>query len=198
MASVAPFLYDAAVTESGSRTRTRRAILDAAVSVLSRRPTASLAEIADEAGVGRTTLHRYYPERSDLLDAISADALAQIAAAMRRARPADGSAREALLRLCRELFDLGELLTVVFSQILTPGRPEWEESSDTDNEMLHLVERGHRDGSISTALTPYWVHGLLWTTLYAADSYVRETGCSRHDALAMAVASLDGAIRPPA
>jgi len=47
-------------------------------------------------------------------------------------------------------------------------------------------------------LTPLWIQSLLWPLLYAADSYVRETGGSRHDAMAMAMAlsSLDGAVRP--
>ncbi|MBQ1052796.1 TetR family transcriptional regulator, partial [Micromonospora sp. C51] len=53
--------------ETGSRARTRQAILQAAIEVLSRNPAASLGEIATAAQVGRTTLHRYFAERSDLL-----------------------------------------------------------------------------------------------------------------------------------
>lgn len=195
-------LYDeemiARVVESGGRARTRRAILDAAVSVLSRRPGASLGDVAEAAEVGRTTLHRYFPERSDLLDAVSADALERIAAAMHRARLADGPPRQALLRACRELFDLGELLTLVFHEALFAGRHEWQEPSEADVALLALVERGHADGSIDATLTPLWVQSLLWSLLYAADSHVRDTGGSRHDALGMALRSLDGAVRPPA
>ena len=42
----------------GRPDRTRRALLDAAVSVLTKDSSASLAEVASVAGVGRTTLHR--------------------------------------------------------------------------------------------------------------------------------------------
>ncbi|MEU1179064.1 helix-turn-helix domain-containing protein [Streptomyces sp. NPDC005820] len=52
---------------------TRRAILDAAITLLATDPTASLSEVAAAAGVGRTTVHRYFPERSDLLAAIGVD-----------------------------------------------------------------------------------------------------------------------------
>lgn len=74
-----------ALVESGTRVRTRRAILDAAVSALTRNPQAALADIALVANVGRSTVHRYFPERSDLLAAIGTDATEKIAAATVRA-----------------------------------------------------------------------------------------------------------------
>jgi AcrR family transcriptional regulator len=86
--------------ESGTRARTRRAILDAAVVLLAGDPTASLGDVAAAAGVGRTTVHRYFPERSDLLAAISTDVLDKVEAAAgpgsttaRPPRPWSGSAR---------------------------------------------------------------------------------------------------------
>ena len=59
------------MTESATRTRTRQAILAAAVTVFARDPSAALGEVAAAAGVGRTTLHRYFAERSDLLAALA-------------------------------------------------------------------------------------------------------------------------------
>ena len=58
------------MSESATKVRTRRAILDAAVGALARDASASLAEVASAAGVGRTTVHRYFPERADLLRAL--------------------------------------------------------------------------------------------------------------------------------
>lgn len=58
--------------ESGARGRTRRAILGAAASVLSRRRDATLADIA-AAEVGRSTLQRYFPDREMLLSAVVED-----------------------------------------------------------------------------------------------------------------------------
>ena len=80
------------MTESATRTRTRQAILAAAVTVFARDPSASLGEVAAAAGVGRTTLHRYFPERSDLLAALAVHVLEQVAAATERAAP-DARAR---------------------------------------------------------------------------------------------------------
>ncbi len=188
-------LADPAARTGGARARTRRAILDAAVTVLSRNPGASLAEVAEAAQAGRTTLHRYFPERSGLLDAVSADVLARIDAAVLRGRPGDGSGRAALLRVCRELYDLGDLLTLVLSGQLSE-RPEWQMCTDADAALLALIQRGHSDGSIGPDLTPEWLQRLLWSLLSAADAHGRESAGSRHDALAMALRSIDGAVRP--
>ena len=63
-----------------------------------RDPSAALGEVAAAAGVGRTTLHRYFPERSDLLSALVVHVLEQVAAAMERAAPTHGPAPAALGR----------------------------------------------------------------------------------------------------
>jgi AcrR family transcriptional regulator len=91
--------------------------------VLGRRPDAPLSEIASAAEVGRTTLHRYYPDRASLVDAISGEAAVRISAALQRAGLTEGDAREALLRASRELFDLGPVLSLVFGPLLS-DRPE--------------------------------------------------------------------------
>ena len=43
--------------------------------LFSRNPAASLSEVAARAGVGRATLHRHYPARSDLVRALALEAL---------------------------------------------------------------------------------------------------------------------------
>jgi TetR/AcrR family transcriptional regulator, repressor for lfrA len=178
---------------SGARHRT--AILDAAYSVLSRRPSASLADVAAAAAVGRTTLHRYFGERSDLVAAMSSEALQEIGVAIVRARPGDGDGRAAMIRICRELCDLGDLLTWVFTSSVWED-PEWQQPGEADDTVRRVVRRGHADGSITAGLSVPWVENLLWAVLYSADAHVRDNGGSRHDGLAMAVRSLDGALTP--
>ncbi|UMO99431.1 TetR/AcrR family transcriptional regulator [Amycolatopsis sp. EV170708-02-1] len=86
-------MSEGVVTETGVRARTRRAILDAAIETLIKQPSATLADIAAAANVGRTTVHRYFAERSDLIDAISHDALDKVSQSTERARLDDGPAR---------------------------------------------------------------------------------------------------------
>lgn len=184
------------VSESGTKARTRRAILDAAVAVLTADSTASLADIAAAAGVGRTTVHRYFPERADLLAALSRSAWEQVATATERARLADGPACEALDRLCQEYFDLGQMLMLVFNDPQQYTTAEWDTCGPADQALLDLVERGHRDGSIDARLSPLWVQNVLWSMLYSAWQYTQDTSSSRHQALETCLYTLRKAVKP--
>lgn len=188
-------MVTASQTESRVRARTRRAILDAAAGALSRDPGASLAEVADVAGVGRSTLHRYFPDRADLLDAVGTHAFEAMDAAVERARPGDGPPRPGMLRLCQELFELGDLLSLIFGPVLA-GRPEWQRPSAAGRAVDALLDRGQADGTIDPSPTSAWAQDLLWCLLYAANAHVAETGVSRHRALSLALHSFDGALRP--
>lgn len=50
--------------------RNRDAVLGAAIRVLSERPDASMREVAEASGVGRTTVYRHFPQRDDLVRAL--------------------------------------------------------------------------------------------------------------------------------
>jgi AcrR family transcriptional regulator len=182
--------------ESSTRARTRRAILDAGVRVLAQQPSASLAEVATAAGVGRTTMHRYFPERADLLAGISTDLLEQIAAATDRARLDEGPALAALERLCQAYFALHEGLLLMVSEPQLFTGPEWEPETESDRALLRLVERGHAEGTIDPTLTPQWVQSVLWSLLYGAWLYARGDDVTEHDALALCLRTLRKAVEP--
>lgn len=168
---------------SRARARTRRAIVDAAISVLGRDPVASMADIAEAAGTVRSTVHRHFPERADLLAALRAHAEEQLAQAAGRTRPEKGPAAEALLRLCEEYFALGDLVMLAYAGVTQAD--ELDSMGEMDQTVLHLVERGHVDGSIDPSLPPVWVQQTLWSTLYAAWLIARAGKATRHEALTL-------------
>ncbi|MFF9900155.1 TetR/AcrR family transcriptional regulator [Streptomyces longispororuber] len=182
--------------ESGTRARTRRAIIDAAVALVAADPTASLGDVAAAAGVGRTTVHRYFPERSDLLAAIGHDVLEKVAAATERARLDDDPAAKALERLCQEYFELGDGLTLMFESPQLATWSGWDEETAADQHFLRTVRRGHKDGSIDTALDEEWVRNLVWALLYSAWEHTRTTGASKHTAMTLCLHTLRKAIAP--
>jgi AcrR family transcriptional regulator len=182
--------------ETGTRARTRRAIVEAAIAVLSKSPSASLGDVAAAARVGRTTLHRYFPERSDLLTAIGREALEQVDAARLRARVDDGPADAALGRLCEEYFELGDVLTLMFTEPQTMADPIWEQDTESDKALFALVERGHAEGTIDPGLPPLWMQQVLWSLLYVAWDHVRTHGARKHDALALCLRSLRNCVAP--
>lgn len=93
--------------ESGTRSRTRRAILGAAAEVLAHDRAATLAEIAKAAQVGRSTLHRYFPDRDVLVQAAIADAYLVIQQSIQDAAVGDGPPLEGLRRLVAALVGTG-------------------------------------------------------------------------------------------
>lgn len=181
---------------TGTRTRTRQAILDAAIDVLGRNAAASLGDIAAAAQVGRTTVHRYFAERSDLLAAVRVEGNERLNRATQVARMAEGSGAEALLRLCREYFDLGPLLSLVFSEPALVGDENcWDPHNDV--AFRRVVERGHADGSIDAELPGEWLENLMWSQLYASWSYLRDNdGASRHHVLHLLIRSFGNAVAP--
>ncbi|QCB92765.1 TetR/AcrR family transcriptional regulator [Cellulomonas shaoxiangyii] len=164
--------------ESGARARTRQAILDAAVRALAADPAASLGTVAELADVGRTTLHRYFPERADLLDAVARHAVTAIGAAHARARLDEGTALEALLRVAQEYLELGDLLTILFTGLL----PEEAWANDVTNAdaLVAVCARGRTDGTLDARMPDDWSLGMMWSALYLAWSTVRAGDADRH------------------
>lgn len=182
-------------TETPTRTRTRHAILNAAILVLTENPAASLGDVADAAGVARSTLHRYFPERSDLLVGMSRYAEAQIDAATSRARLAEGTAADALLRLIQEYFDHWHAIMWMYLDSLNQeGQPD-AITEHVDSDLTALVERGQAEGSIDSALPNAWIQNLLWSLLYTAWEYIKQ-GATKHEALDMTLRTLRKVIDP--
>ena len=176
--------------ESGTRERTRRAILDAAVAVLAKSPTAPLAEIADRARVGRTTLHRYFPERSDLLGAVARFAEQSVSDAAARADLARGTGLDAVLRLCEQYFELTDVLAVLF---FAAGVND-QDIAFTDDTVIDAIERGRSDGSIDDELESEWIVNMMWALLYAGVDHVHRASGTRLKVQTMTLRSLRKAI----
>jgi AcrR family transcriptional regulator len=182
-------------TVTGARGRTSRAILDAAVRVLAQDPTASLAQIADAADVGRTTLHRYFPDRTVLLEAVVKLAAVRLNEAAARARIDEGTGLDALLRACQACLQLGDLLTLLFAEVIS-----LEACGDEDEFSRALDEacaRGLVDGSIDSRLTRGWVQGTFWSSMYLAWSELREGTTPPHDVVGQLLLTVGKALGTP-
>ncbi|MGY0498390.1 TetR/AcrR family transcriptional regulator [Nocardia sp. FBN12] len=182
------------VEQTSARERTRRAILDAAVATFAKSPNASLTEVAEKARVGRTTLHRYFPERTDLITAVGRLTEQAVADASKRARLGEGTGLDAVLRLCQEYFELSDVLTVIF---FTSGVYDEVTSGLSDDDAMAAIERGHEDSSIDTALDASWILNMMWALLYAAVDHVNRGPAGRLQAQTQALTSLRKAIRSP-
>jgi TetR/AcrR family transcriptional repressor of lfrA len=161
----------------GPRSRTRKAILDAAMTVLGDNPGASLGDIASAAEVGRSTLHRYFAERSDLLR-----------------EPDCGPPEEALRRVVECQLDLGPIVPFVFNDPSINADPELAAELDTGDEVI--VEVLNRVATQGTAGPPGWPRLVFWALLDAGYAAARQ-GTPRVQVVDAIMASLtQGTINP--
>lgn len=159
-------------TTTAAQLRTRTAILRAALRVLINDRSASMSEVAKEANVARSTLHRYFPERSDLIAAADGYATQQIAEVLDQVHLDQGSAADALVRIAHEYFLRWDAVMWNFVEPTT-GAPS-SESNEVDAQLLALVERGQADGTIDPSIPGPFIRYVIYTMVDAASEYARD------------------------
>ncbi|MTV37189.1 TetR/AcrR family transcriptional regulator [Duganella radicis] len=172
--------------------RTRNSILDAAAWVLARDPGATIAQIAQNANMSRSTVHRHFPERESLVHALRQRAGDEVLAAY--ANVGNDLARIRLLRLAHAFFDRADLLIAAYVSL---SREDQLVTLDVaDPTMRMLIERGHVDGSIDTSLHPAWFQQALWGLLFASWKSAANGSLSRFDAQAVLIRALEKLLAP--
>lgn len=133
-------------TSAGVQDRARAAILQAATQILAERGDATMADIADAANVGRTTLYRYFPTREALLTDLHrtavADAVDRLASAGLDTCPVD----EGIARALRALLAVGDRY-VVLTRERVAGDQQLAER-ELGAPLLELIERGRADATL--------------------------------------------------
>jgi AcrR family transcriptional regulator len=129
--------------------KTAAVILEAASHVLAIRGEAgSMAEVASAAGVGRSTLYRYFPTREALLDKLARVALAEAGERLAEAKLESVPPLEALARAIRTVVVVGDRY-IVLLEAQVPIEPAATESAIVA-PIRRVLERGQADGVIRT------------------------------------------------
>lgn len=188
------------IPESGARGRTRRAILAAAAQVLSQRRDATLAEIAEAADVGRSTLHRYFPDRRELLRAVVEDSLEVLGRSVAGAAIDDGPPLEAMRRLVTAMVDAGDRILFLWGdpRVLEeygPGQEECEGDDDlVDDSLLRLIRRGQDEGVFDTEVSPLWIQNVLYGLVYTGVEVARHGQLPRHGVASTVIRTFENGI----
>jgi TetR/AcrR family transcriptional repressor of lfrA len=181
--------------DGGPRSRTRKAILDAAMSVLAEHPAASLGDIASAAEVGRSTLHRYFAERSDLLRALARHVHQLSNAAIEHAEPDCGPPVQALRRVVECQLDLGPIVPFIYNEPTIIADPELVALLDTGDEVI--VDVLNRASTRGSAGPPDWPRLVFWALLEAGYEAVKRNSAPRVQIVDAIMASLtEGTINP--
>lgn len=197
VAMTSPDVRDPAVItrdRSEAMARTRRAILDAAIDVLRTDQRASVTAIAKAAGTSRSTFHRYFAERAELITALQELAEVRLSAATASANIWSGSPRDGVLRLSRSYYELEDVMLVAYGD--HTQNDDLEAFDDMDPQFLSLVAHGQSDGSISRDFTPEWLHTMLWQCIYAGWTMNATQKSTRAEAIELCMRTLDRLITP--
>jgi AcrR family transcriptional regulator len=172
--------------------RTMRAILDAANEVLSVNPGATLQQIADAAGVARTTVHRRFASREALLEALALDMLDQVEAVLDDARTDTAPPLVALHEL-----------TAGYIRVKTRWRLSEAHPSDVHEcvierikaKNLGLFRRLADTGTIAPDTDLDWAVRVYFALLHEAIERRADTGNEPDTLAAMVTSTLVGGLR---
>lgn len=158
---------------STTRPSAREALVEAAFSILSRNPGAPLAEIAEHAGVGRATLHRYFSSRDDLVLELAQLAIAETDQAANAACEGVESCGEALRLTLRALIPLGNRHGFLALEPLNSALETMTEYKRQLDETRDMIEGAKTEGLFDTHVPTDWILQAYLHLLFAAWEAVR-------------------------
>lgn len=179
------------LVEEGWRGERRVRLLDAAARVFSRvsYDQASMDEIAQEAGVGKPTLYRYFPSKDELFAAVFVEVLdaldRRLARVLDRERGVAAQIRGLVLALIptfRDHLVTGRMLDEGAAAIDRSNRRVFRDRRARVAEFLaHAIERGIAEGEVRWSAdahtTAHLVIGMIWSgaaAIQASDEAIAD------------------------
>ena len=174
----------------GMRRLGREALVSEALTRLAANPQASMIELSQSIGVGRTTLYRHFGDREALVGAAARLGARRFGEAVMKARPGEGTGLAALERICAELFTLPDVLTLLFADnpIITDetfaeaaaesrADAEARTGADAEDDPLEaVIARGQADGSIDDGVPIGWAAAFVYLTIGSGHLYSVSVG----------------------
>jgi AcrR family transcriptional regulator len=158
--------------------RAARPLLDIAATVLVSDPAASLAEVAEAAGIGRTTLHKHYATRDDLVRAVGHRAIDLWEQAVSAVSGEDG-----LRDLVAAMIPNGPQLAFLWR---TPAFDHDAEikarEAEVEARCLAVLRQAQEHGILSAAAADWWLLKTLYALVYTAAESVQAGRLAPRDA----------------
>jgi AcrR family transcriptional regulator len=180
-----------------SRRAVKRPLLDVVAEVLLAQPGASLAEVAHAAGISRTTLHKHYATREELVRAVGLRATEIWEQAVDRV--ADEPGTESGLRgLLAAMIESGPQLTFLWRN------PVLDEDSDlidrylkAEKRCLAVLNRARDQGILAAATPDWWLLQTMFALVYTAAEAVQYGKLAPLDAPDLALRTLLNGLGAP-
>jgi AcrR family transcriptional regulator len=157
--------------------------------------TATLPEIAGVAGVGRTTLHRYFADRETLIYEATLDSISVLLETADQAAVDQGSAIEAMRRVITALVSVGDRVLFLFGDpaVLRDIPP-----AEHPNEELfiNLIKRGHDEGVFDPDLNPTWIRHTLYGLVLQGCEEASSGELPRHTVAPLIIRTFERGVCP--
>lgn len=177
------------VSDHAIRPGTLSAIIEAAIGMLNVDPGATMSDIARAAGVGRTTLHRHFDGKADLLSTIEAQCIEETNAAVLATDVAGGAAVERLRNMLRSVIPLGDRYAFLLSESLrTEGLRDAHEAQI--DWIRALIEQLKGERAIAGEVPTSWAVALVDQVIFTAWTVVSTGELSTDEAAELALRSL--------
>ncbi|MCP4817777.1 MAG: TetR/AcrR family transcriptional regulator [Shimia sp.] len=153
--------------------KTVEAILEAAFAVFEDTPTATLADVAAEAGVGRATLHRHFSGRDALMSALAVQAMRDLDEVFEQAAAEAESYTEALRLGMAAMIPLASRAHFLEDW---PAAETPEMRAETERqkaEMISAIDQAKAEGGFSSDVPSGWIAASFDALLYAAWEMVK-------------------------
>jgi TetR/AcrR family transcriptional repressor of mexCD-oprJ operon len=179
-------------------TRNRDAILQAAAECLSINPSASLADIAQAAGIARITLYGHFSSRNDLLTELVHTSMARVEAELSSA-DLSGSVWQALESLVASSWRLVNSLSVLrgVAEQALPAEEMHGSHGDPRMRVEDLLARGRADGSFRDDQSVAWQTACYFSLLHGAAAEVRAGRLSEDEVQSSLVQTLRALLQAP-
>ena len=171
-----------AVTTSQGRRGSATSWLDVAAEVLVADPSASLAEVAEAAGIGRTTLHKHFATRDDLVRAVAHRALdlwEQATATVSASDATDGGLRA----LAAAMVPIGPQLAYLWRNPSFDRDPEiMQRWCALEPRGLGVLKAAQAAGVVKPDVPDWWLLQTFNSLVYVAAESVRAGFLAPRDA----------------
>ncbi|MGL5825182.1 MAG: TetR/AcrR family transcriptional regulator [Nocardioides sp.] len=159
-------------------------IIEAGARLLSRDRSASMGEVAAATGVSRATLHRAFPSREVLVEAIIERACERALDVFRGARTGEGTVPEALRRLAEGLIPIAHFWVIAVNEPMIGTVPRLAKGvAELEDHLVGLIRRGQDEGTLRQDLSPRWMAYFVGLSVVTAHEAVVDGVLAPRDAV---------------
>lgn len=162
--------------------------MDAATSLLIEKPGASMAEIAERAGIGIATLHRYVESREQLMAHLGFRAIKVVSEIVSRIPFVEENCQSYFPELIEALIPLGDKIYFLAHDASVHYNKEIEQADKKLREpILRIIGLLQQKGYFRPAISQEWIADVLYSLLFLTWQQVQDGHIAKKSAAALVV-----------